>query len=289
MRNIFFICLFGLLSIPAHAVKILENQLPFIHYLSLPIQSAGQDLTLSGEFRLPRDPEVEQFPAVIVLHSSGGVDSTGRLYIKALNNAGIATFELDMWGARGLSGGTADRPATVQETLADAFAALEFLAQREDIDADRIGVLGFSWGGVLSLLTATEAYNAISGTDVRFAGHVAHYPVCWAYNVLPGFEFSNLTGSPVMIQSGELDDYDVPGICEGMVAGLAASDQELVDLKMYENAYHAWDRLEPALVVEDPFAHLGQGGIVNLVPDQKLAKKSRKRVVRFFKTLFDLD
>lgn len=171
----------------------------------------------------------------------------------------------------------------------DVFAALKFLAEREEIDAQQIGVLGFSWGGALALLSATEQYNANNAVNYQFAGHVSHYPVCWVYNLLPGFEVANLTGAPVLIQAGELDGYDQADTCENMVANLSEYDAQYVDLKVYKNAYHAWDRLEPTWIVEDPFANLGQGGEVALSPHENKALKSRKRVVWFFKELFEIE
>lgn len=263
-----------------------RQQLPHIFYVSIPVQTANGVITISGQYRLPR-ATTNKIPAVLILHSSSGVDSTGKFYAKALNESGIATLELDLWGGRDLLGGSAGRPSAPQETLADTFSALEFLASRAEIDANRIGVIGFSWGGVLSMLTATEQYMSLSGSTNRFAAHVAHYPVCWAYNNVPGFEFRQLTGSPVLIQTGALDDYDTPETCPTMVDMLEESDKDLVSLKVYKNAYHAWDRLEPKWVVEDPFSHLGQGGEVILSPNKRIAKKSRRRVVHFFKDAFD--
>ena len=159
---------------------------------------------------------------------------------------------------------------------------LTFLASKAEIAADKIGVLGFSWGGVVSLLAATEQYNQIFGATNRFAAHAAHYPVCWVYNNVPGFELSGLTGAPVLIQGAEFDDYDLPDTCPNMVNNLQDADKELVTLKMYQGAFHTWDRLEPELVVVDQFANLGQGGTVRLVPDERFAKKSRRKVVKFF-------
>ena len=139
------------------------------------------------------------------------------------------------------------------------------------------------------MLTATEQYMSMTGTPYRFAGHVAHYPLCWLYNNtnVPGFEFSNLTDAPVMIQTGALDDYDSEETCPLMVSNLAEADRELVQLKVYKKAYHAWDRLEPELLVTDPTSHLGAGGDVLLSPNRKIAKRSRRKVVHFFQELFE--
>jgi dienelactone hydrolase len=138
------------------------------------------------------------------------------------------------------------------------------------------------------MLTATEQYMAMTGTPFRFAGHVAHYPVCWLYNNVPGFEFANLTGAPVLIQTGELDDYDLPETCANMIDNLAEVDKETVELRSFNNAYHAWDRLEAQWLVTDPYSHLGQGGEVLLAPNKRIARKSKRKVVRFFKDVFQL-
>lgn len=269
-------------------VKIEKQQLPIINYLSIPVQTPDKSWLVSAKLKIPRGDNSIKIPAVVIMHSSGGIDSTGDFYAKSLNNNGIATIELDLWGARNLAGGT-DRPSSPQETLPDAIAALHYLAARPEIDPTKIGIIGFSWGGVLSMLTATEQYMSLTGSSLRFSAHVAHYPVCWVYNNVPGFEFEKLTGSPVLIQTGQNDDYDLPDTCLNMVNNLAEEDKALTKLKVYRKAYHAWDRLEPTLIIEDPFANLGQGGIVTLKPHKKHAVKSRHKAVKFFKKAFFTD
>ena len=288
-KQLIFCIILSITCISLVYAKKIDKQLPHIFYINIPVQTADTSWQVSAQYRLPRIETAQALPAVIILHSSSGIDSTGRFYARALNNAGIATLELDLWGARGLQGGSANRPATPQETLPDVFAALHYLLQQPNINAEKIGVIGFSWGGVLSMLTATEQYMAMTGTPFRFAGHVAHYPVCWLYNNVPGFEFANLTGAPVLIQTGELDDYDLPETCPLMVANLSEVDKETVELNTFKKAYHAWDRLEAEWLVTDPFSHLGQGGEVTLSPNKRVAKKSRRNVVKFFRNIFELD
>jgi len=269
-------------------VKIEKHQLPIINYLSIPVQTADKSWIVSAKLRIPRSGNSAKMPAVVIMHSSAGIDSTGDFYAKSLNKNGIVTFELDLWGARNLAGGN-DRPASPQETLPDAIAALHYLATRDDIDSSKIGIIGFSWGGVLSMLTATEQYMGMTGSPLRYAAHVAHYPVCWVYNNVPGFEFEKLTGAPVLIQTGRYDDYDLPDSCSNMVNNLTDVDKAVTKLKIYKQAYHAWDRLEPKLIVEDPFSNLGQGGTVTLKPHKRIAVKSRNKVVDFFKKAFNID
>jgi dienelactone hydrolase len=286
LRHIIIILLLTSVCTFSISAKSLSTQLPYIFYVTVPVEIDGEIINISAQYRLPRE-EVINVPAVLILHSSSGVDSTGGFYAKALNKAGIATLELDLWGGRGLLGGSEGRPALPTATLADVYAALDFLANRTEIDVSKIGVLGFSWGGVLSMLTATEAKMSVSGTENRFAGHVAHYPVCWTYNSgIPGLDFGNLTGAPILIQAAEFDDYDAPDTCENLINSLDPADADLVSLKVYNGAYHAWDRLEPEWIVNDPFSHLGQGGLVTLSPNKRIARKSKRKVVKFFINLF---
>ncbi len=269
---------------------VIDADLPAISYISFEspnIQAPDEPFTISGQLRMPSGSDSDELspgiPAVVILHGSSGIDSRGSFYAEALNEAGFATLEIDMWGARGLAGG-GDRPALPTLTVPDAFSALKYLAANPVIDPDRIGVIGFSWGGVVSLLAANQAYTDQYGEGLAFAGHIAHYPVCWAYNVgIPGIIFDVLTGNPVLIQIGELDDYDEgPGPCYSLAAPF-----ENVSVTVYPEAHHAWDRLQQALTINDPFSHLSAGGEVDIVPNPGKAFQSRANAVSFFEALFD--
>ncbi len=280
-------------------------RLSFVQFASPNIATSPPTLlTIKGKFSLPqqRDHHLgctaangRKLPAVVILHGSAGVDSRGDFYEAALNAAGIATLQIDMWEARGISGG-ADRPAAPILTLPDAYSALAFLAARPEIDAARIGVLGFSWGGVNSLGTAELLYAGLFGGGHRFKAHVAHYPVCYAANkVIPGLpppaqlgtQFLNLTGAPVLVQLGSLDGYDNGAQhCDALAA--VVNPAKTVEVVEYSGAQHAFDRLMVPMVVSDPFGNEGSyfvTGIVpqvTLAPDVAKAHAARERVVRFF-------
>src|SRR6185295_5855873 len=152
--------------------------------------SAGDPpLTIAGKLRVPSLADgaaAKSAPGVVLCHGSDGVDGRGEFHAAALNEAGIATLEIDMWAARGTGRGAASRPRSVPSTLPDAFAAGAFLAAQPEIDPGRIGIMGFSWGGVVSLLAATrQAVETCKATP--FAAHVSHYPVCWTYQTPTGF------------------------------------------------------------------------------------------------------
>src|SRR5215813_598385 len=117
-------------------------------------------------------------PAVVIVYASAGLLPNGPepCYVAALNKAGIATLVIDMWAARGIpagpeafggTGGADRRPKLPRDALPDAFRALKFLAAKPAIDAQRIGILGFSWGAAVSVLAAIEA-NAEGALGLSF-------------------------------------------------------------------------------------------------------------------------
>lgn len=266
----------------------IDPNVPFISEVAFPSLDPLHPLTVAGRLRVPVS-DAERLPAVVIVHGSAGIDSRGGFYAEALNRAGIATLEIDLWAPRGWLGGVTGRPRGVPETLPDAYGALKFLSEQAHIDPARIGIMGFSWGAVVTMLTATAPYtNQYTGGALRFAAHAPNYPVCWVYNHVPGYEFAAFTGAPVFIQAGELDAYDHPDTCPSLVASLPPVDQTFISTVVYKGATHAWDRLQPPMTVTDPFSHLGQGGQVLFSPNPPVAARSRRATVRFFEAVFGL-
>jgi dienelactone hydrolase len=227
---------------------------------------------------------------VLILHGSAGVDSRGDFHAEALNAAGFATLQIDMWEARHVTG-VASRPPLPAYTYPDAFRALAFLSAYPGIDPARIGVMGFSWGGVVTMASATQGVAGAVGGALRFKAHVAHYPVCYAYNnpAIPNSQFGSnagnpLTGAPILIQIGDEDDYDEgAGPCVALKSALVPSEQKVLSVVTYPGAYHAWDRLMIPVTETDPFGHLGAGGAVEIVPSVDQAYAARAKAVAFFR------
>lgn len=270
------------------AVTIQKN-VPDIAFVSFPAHHAMvENAVVNAELRTPSDASDETpKPAVVVVHGSAGIDSRGDFYIKKLNEQGFITLEVDLWSSsdRGWFGPYSGRPRAVPETLPDVYGALKFLGDQKFVDTKHISILGFSWGGVASMLTATQEYNEKYAFDsgLTFAAHVAHYPICFGYNLIPGYEFKHLTDAPVLIQEGTLDDYDDDTSCGDLKSTLPVEFQNQVHVNLYEDAYHAFDRLQPEIVVTDPYSHQGAGGDVTMAPNAAQALAARKAAVLFLK------
>src|SRR3546814_3480297 len=58
--------------------------------------------------------------------------------------------------------------------LADAYAALDYLATRPEIDAGRVALVGFSYGGMVATYAAyAQVAERYAPNGRRFAAHVA--------------------------------------------------------------------------------------------------------------------
>jgi dienelactone hydrolase len=148
----------------------------------------------------------DRYPAVIVVHSMAGYRDANEGYAAAeLRKAGFATLTYDSFAARGTTGAALQgSPGYLPVGVADAYAALRLLSGEPRIDADRIAIIGFSYGGEVAHLAAFETLRSALDPGLgRFAAHVAFYP---------GGNFGAIaapgayTGSPVLMLLGEKDD-----------------------------------------------------------------------------------
>ena len=237
---------------------------------------------VSGELRIPVSKR-DRLPAVVIVDSSPGMDGRGALYAEALTGAGIATLEIDMFQGRGL-------PASPRDNLPHVFQSLQYLARHPGIDATRIGVMGFSWGAIVSMLTSSEELaREYSRDDLRFAAHLALYPQCWYVRSLysgkaKSFKttpFERVSERPVRILAGDKDDYDDRDGCARFLAELPDPARAHFSLTVYAGASFAWDsRFSSATYSAG--ANKGKGGIVNVIANPDIAHRSKEAAVAFF-------
>jgi dienelactone hydrolase len=219
-------------------------------------------------------------PAVIILHGADGPSGREGLYAEALNAAGFVTLEPDLRSARRLDPGAGPG---VHQTLPDLFGARRFLVDRPDVDASRIGVLGFGSGGAAALLAATRAVDQAFPEDGGFAGFLAFYPVCHRFNRAPGFEFADLVAAPILIATAALDEYDDDRDAgPALVRSLPALDRMKVRTAVFHGVRHGFDMPGPRRQVEDPAAHRGDGGTVTMEFDPEVAVRAHGLAVQIF-------
>ncbi len=120
-------------------------------YEQVDLYNEADDIHLSGWY-LPSTNGA----AVILLHGYGSnrLEMLSRANVLAAHGYGVLLYDLR---AHGESEG--DKRAFGWEDVSDVKAALDFLAGREDVDPDKIGILGFSIGGQIALRAAAEYEN----------------------------------------------------------------------------------------------------------------------------------
>lgn len=179
-------------------------------------------------------------PAVVLLHGASGVrDFREGVYARQLARQGVAALILDVFGARrDLATGFTDRLIHITETmmLADAYAGLDWLAGRPEIDGDRIAVMGFSYGGMASLVAAyRQVAETLAPDGPRFAAHVAFYGPCIAR-----FEDTATTGAPVLMLWGGRDEIVDEMRCREIAADQRGGGSP-VEITVFPDAVHQWD------------------------------------------------
>ena len=206
---------------------------------------SGQEVMIAGELRLPKG-EGEKFPAVILLHGSGGLGGTGSPideWSRELNQLGVAAFAVDSFAGRAIISTLIDQTQLGRlNMVADAYRALDVLAKHPRIDPARIAVMGFSRGGQSALYSAmTRLYQAKGRSNgLQFAAHIAFYPDCMTVYR----NDTDVTGAPIRILHGTADNYDPIAPCRDYVERLLTAKRD-VKLIEFPNAQHVFD--SPAL------------------------------------------
>jgi dienelactone hydrolase len=251
------------------------------HYVVFP-SLHEKPLAIAARLGVPSEA-TRPMAAVVILHGSAGPTAREAGYAQALNDVGIATLEPDQWAPRQLEGGASGRPRTVAETLPDVFGAHKFLAANPSVDPRRIGLMGFSFGGIATFLAATKTQSALFATSGPFAAFMPCYPICWMYGKVRGHELSPLSGAPVFLLTAELDQYDNDSCAgENLVASLPPSDRAIVRTRAMADCHHGFDMPGADLKANDPASHRGAGGTAIMRYNGPATAEAHKLAAEFF-------
>lgn len=191
-------------------------------------------------FLPPEATAAAPVPAVILLHGAGGLMHDREMaYGAQLAQQGVAALAIDSFGARrDMAQGFLQRLMAVTEValLADAFAGLSYLQSLPEVDADRVALVGFSYGAMASVLAAYEQVSqAFLPDGPRFAAHVGFYGPC-----IVRLEQPTTTGAPVLLLWGSGDAIVRAERCAEVMDDLESGGSEVTRI-VYPNALHQWD------------------------------------------------
>lgn len=219
-------------------------------YSELP-QTTGK-----GTLVLPEGAGANQpVPAIVILHGSGGI-AEGREfeYAKLFSENGIAAFVVDYYGPRGV---TTDTPyvmktmiATEVDIMSDAYSALKILGTHPLIDAERIGVTGYSYGGMATRYVLDDRLKSIMAPDVpRFALHMDIYGPCHQT-----MGHTGTTGAPYLAIQGDADNTIDTELCQVVYRDLETGGSA-VESHVIAGAGHGWENTVPQYEFPGGFVH----------------------------------
>lgn len=196
----------------------------------------GKRVVIAGELQLPRGED--RFPAVILVHGSGGVGAREDRWAHELNGIGVAAFILDTFTGRGIVQTNTDQSQL--ETLSmigDAYRALAALSKHSRIDASKIALMGFSKGGDVALHASMKRFQRMySSPGIEFAAFVPFYAPCnTTYR-----EDDQVSDRPIRMFHGSADNWVPVASCRDYVQRLQAGGKD-IRLTEYSGAQHAFD------------------------------------------------
>ena len=205
------------------------------------LSTTGKGTLVLPEGASPEDP----VPAMVLLHGSGGI-KPGRefRYAELFAENGIAAFVVDYYEPRGVTEETPytlkTMAATETDVISDAYSALKILATHPSIDADRIGVTGYSYGGMGTRYALDKRLKDIMAPDTApFALHIDVYGPCHQNT-----GSKETTGAPYLAIYGDNDNSVDPAACEIVQADIREGGSS-VERHIIEGAGHAWENDEP--------------------------------------------
>lgn len=197
-------------------------------------------------------PEVTPAPAVVLLHGTAShKNEVGGLYqhlAQRLADAGIASLRIDF-------AGSGDSPVdhrryNLTSAVRDATLALEYLAAHPEIAPDRLGVVGFSQGGLIAQRLAlaskrvrflatwsSVAVDGIGSFNTLFEAHYetaardGYVPISYPWLPAPlNFDLSWFEELRVQRTLTQMKNFDGPVLAIAGLADTTVDYRQSVDL-----------------------------------------------------------
>ncbi len=174
------------------------------------------------------------FPVLIIAHASGGPElfidewfKFNRQAAQSLWKKGIAVMFLDNFSARGVRNTYADQSTVTHwSTYIDAFMALEYLSKDPKVNIKKIGINGWSRGGMISLMVSDKRLrDALVSKDLYFAASQPRSPDCWSVGM-----FRNpqpIKETKIWMVLGGKDDYTRAEPCVEMGKKIKANGGDI--------------------------------------------------------------
>ncbi|MBS1209966.1 MAG: peptidase family protein [Proteobacteria bacterium] len=226
-------------------------------------------------------------PAVVMLHgcsgayaNDGSLNARHRMWGEFLAAQGYVALMLDSFSSRGIkelcTQKFSERSLKEADRRGDSYAALNYLRERSDVIAQRIGLLGWSHGGGVTLDTISHPPR----TGTGFSAAISFYPGCSSRAKKPEAFHPY---APLLLLIGEADDWTPAAPCVALTQAVAARG-EAMQIVTYPGTYHDFDN--PALrakhVRKDVPNGVNPGQGTTTAPNPEASEDAKRRVSTFF-------
>ena len=162
---------------------------------------------------------------------------------------GYDVLTVDSAGSRGFGQTCTAGPTAItmyRDRPKDAYAALQYLQAQPFVRPDRIGLMGWSQGGAIALLSINDkSIGRPAALTQDFVAAVAFYPgACSERQQSKPFTEVEpqhwTTAIPLLVLFGEADTWTLFPPCEAFISAAKARGNP-VELKSYPSAVHGFD------------------------------------------------
>ena len=235
---------------------------------------------LSNAVFSPAASVVGKSPALVVLHTCGGISQHIRMWAEAAFTRGYTVLTVD--AMRGLANDCGSPSKLSNGRLVkDALDAVAHLSSLPNVDSQRISVIGFSKGAMMaSWVASSNVANTLRPGTPPVAASISVYAFC---NLAPnrnrpqGISIVQPdTDRPLLVLMGGKDIETPPGSCLELLPKLKAAGKP-VQWHLYTEATHGWDSAD-----KDGFSKIDfKGDRVTYKYDAAATEDSVKRVFEF--------
>ncbi|MDQ2926988.1 MAG: dienelactone hydrolase family protein [Pseudomonadota bacterium] len=247
--------------------------------------------SLDGEASAPIVLTALWFPAtaspasaIALFHGCGGIydrrhelNKRMRDYAALFNAAGYHVLVVDSLTPRYETELCTQRIGKRRVTQAnrrlDALGAIAYLAERPDVDAKKIGIVGWSNGGSTVLAATNLRHPDVGAALAKAAFAVAFYPGCEA-DLKRGYE----PAAPLLILIGQADDWTPAAPCRVLVR---VAGEPKPEIEVYPGAYHDFDGEAPVHIRKDVPNGVNRGQGVHIGGNAAARRASQTRLLKF--------
>ncbi|QNK79610.1 dienelactone hydrolase family protein [Nakamurella sp. PAMC28650] len=199
------------------------------------VRFAGEDTALEGYLARPAGDDDAPKPAVLIVHDWLGVTDHVRVRAEMMARLGYVTLAADVFGAGVRPSGPEEAAALAGQYYGDIplfrsrlLANLERLRSEPGVDASRVGVMGYCFGGsgALEIARAGEEVAAV----VAFHGGLG--------TSAPSTE--NGVHAAVLVLTGAEDPVVPPAAVQGFEDEMRAARVQDWQVVTYSGAMHAF-------------------------------------------------